>query len=101
LDPVSGALSNDIICPANQMPNNYHLKNLFRLPVLAHVAYWKDKTFLSYLLSRFFGKDRVQHKRRKPFPAFVLVLIPITAYLIWLIILAGILYGFWQIVLLF
>jgi len=100
LDPVSGALSNDIICPANQMPNNYHLKNLFRLPGLAHVAYWKDKTFLSYLLSRFFGKERVQHKRRKPFPAFVLLLIPFTAYLIWIILLAGIFYGLWQLVLL-
>ena len=101
LDPVSGALSNETICPANQMPNNYHLKNLFRLPGLAHIAYWKDKTFLSYLLSRFFGKERVQHKRRKPFPAFVLLLIPFTAYLTWIILLAGILYGLWQIVLLF
>jgi len=100
LDPVSGALSNDLICPANQRPNNYHLKNLFRLPGLAHVAYWKDKTFLSYLLSRFFGKERVQHKRRKPFPAIVLMLIPFTAYLTWIILLAGILYGLWLLVLL-
>jgi hypothetical protein len=98
LDPVSGALSNDIICPANQRPNNYHLKNLFRLPGLAHVAYWKDKTFLSYLLSRFFGKERVTHKRKRAFHPIVLALIASTAYLIWLILLAGILYGFWQLV---
>lgn len=101
LDPVSGALSNESICPSNQMPNNYHLKNLFRLPGFAHVAYWKDKTFLSYLLSRFFGKERVQHKRRKPFPAFVLLLIPFTAYLTWIVLLAGILYGLWKLILVF
>ncbi len=83
LDPVSGALSNEIICPANQKPNNYHLKNLFRLPGLAHVAYWKDKMFLSYLLSRFFGKERVTHKRKKVFHPIILALIASTAYFIW------------------
>jgi len=100
LDPVSGALSNDIICPANQKPNNYHLRNLFRLPGLAHVAYWKDKTFLSYLLSRFFGKERVTHKRKKAFHPLVLALIASTAYLIWIILIAGILYGIWQLAIL-
>ena len=100
IDPVSGALSNKIICPVNQMPNNYHLKNLFRIPGLAHVAYWKDKTFLSYLLSRFFGKERVTHKRKKAFPAIVIMLIAFAAYLTWLILIAGILYGLWQLILL-
>lgn len=98
LDPVSGALSNDIICPANQKPNNYHLKNLFRLPGLAHIAYWKDKTFLSYLLSRFFGKERVTHKRKRAFNPIVLALIASTAYLIWVILIVAILCGFWQLI---
>lgn len=100
LDPVSGSLTNDIICPANQKPNNYHLKNLFRLPGLAHVAYWKDKMFLSYLLSRFFGKERVTHKRKKVFHPIILALIAISAYIIWLAMLGGILYGIWKLVML-
>ena len=100
LDPVSGALSNKLICPVNQMPNNHHLKNIFRVPGLAHIAYWKDKTFLNYLLSRFFGKARVEYKG-KPFPAFLLFLFGFTAYLIWLLIISGILCGLWQIYLLF
>ena len=98
LDPVSGALSNDIICPPNQMPNNYHLKNLFRLPGLAHVAYWKDKTFLSYLLSRFFGKERVTHKRKKAFHPLVLALIASIAYSIWLLLIGGLLYALWLLI---
>jgi hypothetical protein len=100
LDPVSGALANKIICPANQKPNNYHLKNLFRLPGLAHVAYWKDKMFLSYLLSRFFGKERVTHKRKKVFHPIILALIAFTAYIIWIAMLGGILCGIWQLVML-
>jgi len=100
LDPVSGALSNKIICPANQMPNNYHLKNIFRIPGMAHVAYWKDKTFLNYLLSRFFGKERVEYKG-KSFPAILLMLFGFTAYFTWLIIIASILYGLWQLVTMF
>jgi hypothetical protein len=98
LDPVSGALSNKLVCPVNQMPNNYHLLNIFRIPGLAHVDYWKDKTFLNYLLSRFFGKTRVEYKE-KLFPAVLLLLFGSTAYIIWMIIIVGTLYGFyglWQ-----
>jgi hypothetical protein len=101
LDPVSGSLSNKIICPANQMPNNYHLRNLFRLPGLAHVAYWKDKTFLSYLLSRFFGKKRVTFKRKRAFHPIILMIIAGIAYLIWVMLIASVLCGLWYIVLLF
>ncbi len=97
-DPVSGALSNKLICPVNQLPNNYHLRNIFRLPGLAHVAYWKDKTFLSYLLSRFFGIDRIVYKE-KMFPGILLFLFGTTAYLIWMGIVAGILYSLWQLIL--
>jgi hypothetical protein len=100
LDPVSGSLSNKFICPKIQKPNNYHLKNILRIPGMAHVAYWKDKTFLNYLLSRFFGKDRVEYKG-KPFNPLLLFLFGFTAYLTWLLILGGIVYGLLQIILLF
>ena len=93
LDPVSGALSNNLICPETQMPNNYHLRRIPRIPGLAHNAYWKDKTFLRYLLSRFFGIDRVNYQRNKPFKKFSLILIALMAYLTWLAIILCIIIG--------
>ena len=98
LDPVSGALSNKMICPIKQMPNNYHLKNIFRFPGLAHVAYWKDKTFLGYLLSRFFGRVRLEHKRRKSFPRIVIAFLGFSSHLLWLALILGAIYGIYNLI---
>ncbi len=83
LDPVSGALSHDYICPKNQMPNNHHLRKFSYLPGLAHVKYWKDKTVLGYLLSRFFGKTRIEFPRKESMSATTLTWFAIAGYFIW------------------
>ena len=85
LDPVSGALSHEYICPQNQMPNNQHLNKFFYVPGLAHVKYWKDNTVLGYVLSRFFGKDRLEFLREKSMSARTLTWFALAGYLIWLI----------------
>ena len=87
LDPVSGALSHEYICPKNQKPNNYHLKKFSYIPGLAHVKYWKDKTVLGYLLSRFFGASRLEFSRGKSKSANKLIWRALAGYLIWLAVL--------------
>ncbi|MBK7632752.1 MAG: hypothetical protein IPJ23_19110 [Ignavibacteriales bacterium] len=64
-DPVSGALSNSIICPENNLLRNIHLDRFFYLPGLAHIKYWSDSTVLKYLLSKFYGLERL-NKLKQP-----------------------------------
>jgi hypothetical protein len=86
LDPVSGALSQEDICPQNQKPNNFHLNKFFYMPGLAHIKYWKDKTVLTYLLSRFFGKERIEFPRKESMSATLLTWFAIAGYFTWLCI---------------
>lgn len=86
LDPVSGALTTKFISGNNRKLDNYHLKRFFYIPGLAHTAYWKDKTILSYLLSRFYGKNHVVFIRENSWPATTLTLMAVLGYLIWLAI---------------
>lgn len=87
LDPVSGALSHNFICPKNQFPNNHHLDNFLYVPGMAHLIYWKDRTVLGYLLSRFFGRDKLLFEREKSMPATRLTLLALTGYIVWLLVL--------------
>ena len=68
------------------MPNNHHLRKFSYLPGLAHVKYWKDKTVLGYLLSRFFGKTRIEFPRKESMSATTLTWFAIAGYFIWLCI---------------
>ena len=86
LDPVSGALSQEDICPQNQKPNNFHLNKFFYMPGLAHIKYWKDKTVLTYLLSRFFGKERIEFPKKESMSATLLTWFAIAGYFTWLCI---------------
>ena len=85
LDPVSGALSHDYICPKGQMSNNFHLTKFFYTPGLAHIKYWDDGTVLSYLLSRFFGKERILFSNES-FSKIKVLWYAIAGYFTWLCI---------------
>jgi hypothetical protein len=88
LDPVSGALTTKFICRQDSPLDNYHLKRIFYLPGLAHMAYWKNKTVLGYLLSRFYGRDRVEFIREEAWSPVILAWLAILGYLIWLAVIA-------------
>lgn len=90
LDPVSGALSNSIIC-GDRSPMNVHI-GFFRLPALAHVAYWKDSTSLRFILSRVYGRKYLEDKGLKLHSAGWLTFLAVFGYLAWAAIIVGLLY---------
>ncbi len=55
LDPVSGALSAGLVCGGDP-PGNIHLAGRVRLPGLAHMAYWRDRLSVRFILGRTYGK---------------------------------------------
>lgn len=87
LDPVSGALESPYIC-GNQPPSNIHIRSGF-IPGLAHVAYWKDRTTLRFILGRTFGSAHLKDKEFRPWPPVVLSALAAIGYFTW----AGILFG--------
>jgi hypothetical protein len=90
LDPVSGALSNQLIC-GGVPPTNYHI-GLLKIPGLAHTSYWRDSETLRYLLSRVYGKEVLPLPPPKPFSALALTFIALGGYLVWLALILGVVY---------
>jgi hypothetical protein len=90
LDPVSGALSNQLICGAVP-PVNYHV-GLLKIPGLAHTSYWRDSETLQYLLSRVYGKEALPVPPQKPYSAGALTFIALGGYIIWLGLILGAVY---------
>jgi hypothetical protein len=90
LDPVSGALSNQLICGAVP-PANYHI-GLLKIPGLAHISYWRDSETLQFLLSRVYGKEALPVPPQKPYSARALTFIALGGYIIWLGLILGALY---------
>ena len=90
LDPVSGALSHPMMNINRHAPLNYHLKRFFRLPGLAHVAYWNDATVLRYLFSRFYGIKRVRMTRETPLTADELTRNALVGYCVWFALTVGV-----------
>ena len=88
LDPVSGSLSNKMIC-WDKPPHNYHMK-FWKWPGFAHTAYWRDRKTLRYILGRVYGKDYLEDKPFTPHSELALFAIAIAGYFIW----TGILVGF-------
>jgi len=81
LDPVSGALSNPLIC-GEDPPINFHTR-LLRIPGLAHLSYWHDKKTLTYILSRVYGPDFLPLEPMKQRSALGLTLLAFFGYLVW------------------
>ena len=90
LDPVSGSLTNPLIC-CDKPPHNLHMK-FWKWPGFAHSAYWRDRKTLRYILSRVYGKDYLRDREYKPYPGWMLTLFAVAAYFIWAGILFGIVY---------
>jgi hypothetical protein len=89
LDPVSGALNNELIC-GGKSPANFHTR-LSYLPGLAHTSYWNDRATLRFILSRAFGRERLPDRALTRKPTLLLTLLAAGSYLIWAIIMiAGI-----------
>jgi len=83
-------LSNSIIC-GNRSPMNVHI-GFFRLPALAHVAYWKDSTTLRFILSRVYGRKYLEDKGLKLHSAGWLTFLAVFGYTAWAAIILGVLY---------
>ncbi len=81
LDPVSGALSSPLMCGTDG-PVNFHI-GWFKIPGIAHVAYWKDKGTLQFILSRVYGKEILPLDPKKSDSASRLTLYAFAGYLTW------------------
>lgn len=90
LDPVSGSLTNRLIC-GEKPPRNLHMK-FWKWPGFAHTAYWRDRKTLRYILGRVYGKKYLQDREFEPYPGWVLTLFAVAGYFVWAGILLGILY---------
>jgi hypothetical protein len=73
-DPVSGALDSKYLFGENP-PVNCHIR-WFRVPLWAHVDYWKDSKTLRFILGRTYG-SLIWDKFYKPIPAFFLTMLAI------------------------
>lgn len=87
LDPVSGALSNSLIC-GDQPPSNFHIKSGL-LPGAVHVAYWKDLSTLRFILGRVYGAKHLQDQEYKPWPPFTLGILALVGYVVFAVLLTG------------
>jgi len=81
LDPVSGSLSNPLIC-GNNPPINFHI-GLLKIPAMAHVAYWRDRITLKYLLSRVYGKEFLPVPPIRPYSSGTLTFLAFLGYFVW------------------
>lgn len=89
LDPVSGSLSNKLIC-RDHPPANFHARSGV-LPGWAHVVYWQDLSTLRFILGRTYGKAYFHDQEFFPWPASLLTALGLLAYLVWAVLLiAGI-----------
>lgn len=91
LDPVSGSLSAHFICGDNP-PYNYHLRTGW-VPLWAHLAYWKDKRVLRFILGRTYGSANLEDKYFKPWPAIIKIMFAILSYFFWFALLGSIIAG--------
>lgn len=81
LDPVSGALSNELLC-GDYPPRNYHI-GLARLPGLAHMAYWRDVNPLKHILGRVYGKEILADEPLREWGAGTRTLVAMLGYFVW------------------
>ncbi len=87
LDPVSGALSAQLIC-GKRPPGNLHMASGV-IPGWAHVAYWTDLRTLRFILGRTYGKEYLHDRQVRPWPAWRLTILAFVGYLVWAGLLCG------------
>ena len=90
-DPVSGALQSPFIC-GNQPPSNLHIRSGW-IPGLAHIAYWKDRSTLRFILGRTYGASYLQDQEYQPWSPTVLSALAALGYFTWMTILFGAVIG--------
>ncbi|MEW5795966.1 MAG: hypothetical protein AB1772_06355 [Candidatus Zixiibacteriota bacterium] len=88
LDPVSGSLDARRICRVVE-PANFHIR-LAHLPVLAHLAYWRDVKSLWFALDPIYPSVFRKEQPPKPMVSWQLTLLAFAAYLIWTVLLAAV-----------
>lgn len=93
-DPVSGALESPFIC-GSQPPSSIHIGSGW-IPGFAHLAYWKDRTTLRFILGRTFGTDYLRDKEYRPKAPMVLSALAAIGYSTWAAILFGALYALYR-----
>lgn len=89
-DPVSGALSDRLICGENP-PTNVHM-GLWHLPGFAHTAYWRDLKTLRYILTRTYGTEFLRDREYKHWPGWLLAALATLTHVMWGVILIGIIW---------
>lgn len=87
LDPVSGPLSNPLIC-GEQPPSNFHIKSGL-IPGAVHLAYWLDGSTLRFILGRAYGAKHLQDQEYKPWAPLILGVLALVSYVVY----AGLLLG--------
>lgn len=91
LDPVSDGISSPILCD-KEPPANFHISP-WRIPGLAHLAYWKDKKTLRFILGRTYGKTYLHDKEYRPLSPMILTLLDVFGYIVWALFLIGLPYA--------
>jgi hypothetical protein len=91
LDPVSGALDNQLICGENP-PLNFHSdwKSLALVPGLAHSSYWSVSKVLRFILGRTYGKEYLQDEKVKNTSSKKQTWFAVLGYIVWVVLLYGI-----------
>lgn len=96
LDPVSGALSNPLIC-GEVAPVNIHSFSgpTAFIPGLAHTSYWDAVKMLRYILGRTYGKTYLHDKNVKATSAFIRTVLALLGYIAWIILMMVVLLAFY------
>ncbi len=94
-DPVSGSLSDDLICGQAQPINLLMSPRLSSLlPGVAHVLYWSDsKRTLRYILGRCYGHYFLRDKEVEPYSRFHRFFLALGGYVFWAFLIVILSYG--------
>lgn len=87
MDPVSGALSDPLIC-GNEPPINVHVgfREQLKLIGLAHVQYWSDRRTTEFILSRMFGKEFIPLTAYNPDCGMRILMLKTIGFFTWLVV---------------
>jgi len=100
LDPVSGTVSDELIC-GKDLPRNLHsgLTAKGLIPGLAHTHYWSDSgRTLRYILGRTFGGRYLPDREFKPYSHAVKAWLALGGYFLWAALLGAVICGLWKLV---
>jgi hypothetical protein len=100
-DPVSGALSDSLLC-GEDPPTNVHIEK-WHVPGFSHTSYWRDLTTLRFILTRAYGTDTLPDRKFERQDPEELARLALYGNVIWLVaviaalgVLWSLLKSFWQ-----